>query len=76
MESKTKEKRIFYHALKDIEPLEELTVNYQFDLEQFDDQEKCRCGGKDCSKMVGLNKEQVRIYKKWKKHPECMSDWQ
>jgi uncharacterized protein len=39
--------RIWLLALRDIEPGEELTFNYGFDLEDYR-QYPCRCGSPDC----------------------------
>ena len=40
-------KRIFIYALRDIEEGEELTFDYGFDIECYDDH-PCRCGAENC----------------------------
>ncbi len=40
-------RKIFIHSLKDIGPGDELTFDYGFDVECFDDH-PCRCGQKGC----------------------------
>lgn len=40
-------KRIYLYALRDIEPGEELTFDYGFDIENYEDH-PCRCGSPEC----------------------------
>lgn len=49
-------KRIFIHALRDIETGEELTFDYGFDIECYQDH-PCRCGSDDCVGFI-VSREQ------------------
>ena len=40
-------KKIFIHSLRDIEPGEELSFDYGFDIECYEEH-PCRCGSKNC----------------------------
>src|SRR3989344_5711318 len=42
-----KDQRVFIHALRDIQKGEELTYNYGYDLEDFEEH-PCRCGSPRC----------------------------
>lgn len=42
-----KDQRVFIHALRDIQKGEELTYNYGYDLEDFEEH-PCRCGSARC----------------------------
>lgn len=49
-------RRIFIHALRDIHPGEELTFDYGFDVECFEDH-PCRCGKPECIGFI-VSREQ------------------
>ena len=52
--AEVKQERIFYHALRDIRPGEELTLDYRFEKDV--DRVECRCGTAACRGTINLKK--------------------
>ncbi len=57
------EKEIWFVALRDIAPGEELTFNYGFDLESWDEHD-CRCGAKRCPGYIAAEEYWPQLRKK------------
>jgi len=58
-------KRIFYYALRDIEPGEELTFDYGFDIECYEDH-PCRCGAENCVGYIVIRDQWPELRKRLK----------
>jgi SET domain-containing protein len=57
------EKEIWFVALRDIQPGEELTFNYGFDLESWEEH-VCRCGTKSCPGYIAAEEYWPTLKKK------------
>lgn len=58
--------RIWIHSLRDIKAGEELTYNYGFDVDTWDEH-PCRCGSKRCVGFIVEEKQWPRLLKKLQK---------
>jgi SET domain-containing protein len=66
-EAFTTGRRIFIHALRDIHPGEELSFDYGFDVDCFEDH-PCRCGAKECVGYIVSRDQWTELQKRVEKH--------
>ncbi len=68
-----RDERVFIHALRDIKKGEELTFNYEYDLDGFEEH-PCRCGSPRCVGYIAAEEdwpklreliEEKRVQKRW-----------
>ncbi len=55
-----RDERVFIHALRDIKEGEELTFNYEYDLDGFEDH-PCRCGSERCVGYIAAEEDWPRL---------------
>jgi len=55
-----RDERVFIHALRDIKTGEELTFNYEYDLEGFEEH-PCRCGSPRCVGYIAAEEDWPRL---------------
>ncbi len=55
-------KRIFVYAIRDIEEGEELTFDYGFDIENYEDH-PCRCGSEKCVGFIVIREQWPKLKK-------------
>lgn len=58
-----KDQRVFIHALREIKEGEELTFNYGYDLEDFENHH-CRCGSTRCVGYIAAEEDWPELKKK------------
>lgn len=66
-EAFTTGRRIYIHAIRDIHPGEELSFDYGFDVDCFEDH-PCRCGAQDCVGYIVSREQWEELRKRVEKH--------